>query len=90
MALVFVLVQEGAPANKGVRFDLIGFLLVATFLGSLEVILDRGLVEDWFESNFIMIFSIVCVLAFVALIPWEAAQKNPTAPLPAVPAAGPG
>ena len=49
MALVFVLVHEGAPANKDVRFDLIGFLLVATFLGSLEVVLDRGLVEDWFE-----------------------------------------
>src|SRR6516162_2014266 len=79
MALVFVLVQESAPANKGVRFDLIGFLLVATFLGSLEVVLDRGLVEDWFGSNFIIIFSIICALAFVALIPWEAAQKNPTA-----------
>ncbi|MGA9267453.1 MAG: DHA2 family efflux MFS transporter permease subunit, partial [Rhodomicrobium sp.] len=79
MALVFVLVHEGAPANKDVRFDLIGFLLVATFLGSLEVVLDRGLVEDWFESNFIIIFSIICALAFVALIPWEAAQKNPTA-----------
>ena len=78
MALVYVLVKEGAPANKGFRFDLVGFLLVATFLGSLEVVLDRGLVEDWFASTFIITFSIICVLAFVALIPWEAAQKNPT------------
>ncbi len=79
IALVSVLVKEGAPANKDVRFDLVGFLLVATFLGSLEVVLDRGLVDDWFGSNFIVIFSIICALAFVALIPWEAAQKNPTA-----------
>ena len=34
--------------------------------------------EDWFASTFIITFSIICVLAFVALIPWEAAQKNPT------------
>jgi MFS transporter, DHA2 family, multidrug resistance protein len=79
MALVYVLVSEGAPADKGARFDSIGFLLVATFLGSLEVVLDRGLVEDWFASNFIVTASVICALAFVALIPWEAAQKNPTA-----------
>ncbi len=79
MALVYVLVSDAAPAGKGARFDLIGFIFVATFLGSLEVVLDRGLVDDWFGSNFIVTFSVICALAFVALIPWEAAQKNPTA-----------
>src|SRR5271165_364141 len=79
MALVYVLVNGEKVADRSARFDSIGFLLVATFLGSLEVVLDRGLVEDWFSSNFIVIFSIICVLALVALIPWEAAHKNPTA-----------
>jgi DHA2 family multidrug resistance protein len=79
MALVYVLVKEGAPADKTVRFDLIGFLLVATFLGALEVVLDRGLVEDWFASSFIVIFTVISTLALLLLIPWEAAQKNPTA-----------
>jgi MFS transporter, DHA2 family, multidrug resistance protein len=79
MALVSMLVGEGKPADKGVRFDWVGFLLVATFLGALEAVLDRGLVEDWFASNFIIIFTIISALAFLLLIPWEAAQKNPTA-----------
>lgn len=79
MALVYVLISGTEPADKGARFDLIGFLLVATFLGSLEMVLDRGLVEDWFSSRFIVIFSVICALSLVALIPWEAAQKNPTA-----------
>ncbi len=79
MALVYALVNEGQPADRSVRFDLVGFLLVATFLGSLEVVLDRGLVDDWFSSGFIVTFSVICALAFMALIPWEAAQKNPTA-----------
>ena len=34
-------------------FDWIGFTLAATFLGALEIVLDRGLVEDWFGSSFI-------------------------------------
>ena len=29
-------------------------MLVATFLGALEVVLDRGLEDDWFASNFIV------------------------------------
>jgi MFS transporter, DHA2 family, multidrug resistance protein len=78
MALVYALVHE-TPAEKNLRFDWVGFLLVASFLGSLEVVLDRGQVEDWFSSGFIVIFAAICVLSFLALIPWEAAQKNPAA-----------
>jgi MFS transporter, DHA2 family, multidrug resistance protein len=78
MALVSILVRDGAPADKGIRFDWVGFLLVASFLGALEVVLDRGLVEDWFASNFIVIFTVISALAFLLLIPWEAGQKNPT------------
>jgi DHA2 family multidrug resistance protein len=58
-------------------FDLTGFVLIATFLGSLEIMLDRGLIDDWFGSSFIVGVAIVCALAFVAMIPWELARPNP-------------
>jgi len=79
MALVYVLVNGERPADDNTRFDLIGFLLVAAFLGSLEFVLDRGLVEDWFGSGVIVTFTVICVLALAALIPWEASRHNPTA-----------
>lgn len=63
--------------REGLRFDLIGFLLIATFLASLEVILDRGQEDDWFGSNFIITFTVICALAFVLMIPWELTRKNP-------------
>lgn len=63
--------------REGLRFDLVGFLLVATFLGSLEVILDRGQEEDWFGSNFIVTFAVICVVAFILMIPWALTRKNP-------------
>src|SRR6202030_1151718 len=58
MALIALLLREApaAPAGRreflqqGGRFDLIGFALVATFLGTLEIVLDRGLEDDWFGS----------------------------------------
>lgn len=58
-------------------FDLVGFALVATFLGALEVLCDRGLEDDWFGSNFIVAVAIVCGLAFALMIPWEVSRRNP-------------
>ena len=63
--------NASGPKKEGWRFDLVGFLLVATFLGALEVMLDRGQEDDWFASNFIVAFAVICALAFVLMIPWE-------------------
>jgi MFS transporter, DHA2 family, multidrug resistance protein len=62
---------------RGDAFDLVGFVLVATFLGALEVMLDRGLEDDWFGSFFITTVAIVCALAFVLMIPWEVSRRDP-------------
>jgi DHA2 family multidrug resistance protein len=58
-------------------FDGIGFALVATFLGALELMLDRGLEDDWFGSTFIIVAAVVCALAFVLMIPWEIRHRQP-------------
>jgi DHA2 family multidrug resistance protein len=83
--LVLLILQESRAAleqrkrliAEGLRFDLIGFLLVATFLGALEVVLDRGQEDDWLGSTFIITFMVICVLAFVLMIPWEITRRNP-------------
>jgi drug resistance transporter, EmrB/QacA subfamily len=70
--------EEQAAARKlAGRFDLVGFVLVTLFLGSLEIVLDRGLEDDWFSSSFITGFAVVSGLAFALMIPWEATRKNP-------------
>ncbi|WP_426408500.1 DHA2 family efflux MFS transporter permease subunit [Bradyrhizobium ganzhouense] len=68
---------EAQAQQQGVRFDVIGFMLVATFLGALEVMLDRGLEDDWFASPFIVTFAVICGMAFVLMIPWEMTRRNP-------------
>jgi DHA2 family multidrug resistance protein len=62
-------------------FDVVGFVLIATFLGALEVVLDRGLEDDWFSSPFIVTFATICGLAFVLMIPWELNRRNPAVDL---------
>jgi DHA2 family multidrug resistance protein len=63
--------------RKGIKIDWIGFLLVALFLGCLEVVLDRGQQDDWFHSPFILIFTLVSALSLILFIPWELAQDDP-------------
>jgi DHA2 family multidrug resistance protein len=84
MALIALVLREPPTARaavraqqQGVRFDVVGFMLVATFLGALEVVLDRGLEDDWFGSSFIVTFAIICGLAFVLMIPWGLTRPNP-------------
>jgi DHA2 family multidrug resistance protein len=82
IALIAAVLHESTPA-KGTQqprdntFDFIGFALVATFLGALEVVLDRGLEDDWFASPFIVTFAVICGIAFVLMIPWEMTRHNP-------------
>ncbi|MDN7133328.1 DHA2 family efflux MFS transporter permease subunit [Halomonas sp. MC140] len=47
------------------NLDLIGLALIAVFLGSLEFVLEEGPGDDWFASDRIIIFSLVCLLAGV-------------------------
>ena len=82
MALIALVLREPEAATAQrrrhwERFDAVGFALVATFLGSLELMLDRGLEDDWFGSTFIVGVAVVCVLAFVLMIPWEVSRRNP-------------
>ncbi|MDB5577002.1 MAG: transporter [Bradyrhizobium sp.] len=85
MAAVAVLLRESPAAaaerrrlhKQGGGFDVVGFVLVATFLGALELMLDRALDDDWFGSSFIVGAATVCVLAFVLMIPWEMTRRNP-------------
>ncbi len=63
--------------KRGLKIDIVGFALVALFLGCLEVTLDRGQREDWFSSPMIVGFAAVTVLAFLAFIPWELSRADP-------------
>ncbi len=85
LGLIHVLVKEtdkerrdrAELRRKGLRFDLVGFLLVASFLGALEVTLDQGQREDWFDSTFIRVFAAISVLSLALFIPWEMTRRQP-------------
>jgi MFS transporter, DHA2 family, multidrug resistance protein len=61
----------------GLKIDWIGFVLVACALGCLEIVLDRGQREDWFQSGFIVSFALAAAVSLALFIPWEFARADP-------------
>ena len=61
--------------------DYIGIALVALGFGCLEVVLDKGQREDWFESRFIWFFGAVAVISIVSMVIWELRHHDPVVEL---------
>jgi DHA2 family multidrug resistance protein len=61
--------------------DYIGIALVAIGFASLEVVLDRGNLDDWFESHFIVFFFTVAMVALVVGVIWELHHEDPVVEL---------
>ncbi len=63
--------------GKGMKVDYLGLLLLAVGLGCLQVVLDKGQLEDWFSSDFILLLTVVAGVCLITLVFWELRQKNP-------------
>jgi DHA2 family multidrug resistance protein len=59
------------------KVDFIGLTALIIGVGSLQIVLDKGNDADWFDSNFIIIGSIVAVIALVVFVIWELTDKDP-------------
>ena len=62
---------------KGMKVDYIGLALLTVGLGCLQIVLDKGQLEDWFSSSYIVLLSLVAGLCLVGLVVWELRQENP-------------
>src|SRR5216683_1112226 len=68
---------QAARRDGKLKIDGLGIVLVALGFACLEVVLDRGQTEDWFESNFILTFFTVAVVALVIATIWEWRHPDP-------------
>jgi DHA2 family multidrug resistance protein len=82
LVLTFLLVFDPAFLarkgwKEGTHLDFIGLGLLSVGLGFLQVVLDKGQREDWFESNFIVWCALVSAVGLVAALVWELTRKDP-------------
>jgi DHA2 family multidrug resistance protein len=76
--VMFIHENREVTAKRGsAPVDYWGLLFVALWLGTLQVVLQEGEKNDWFQSPFIFWLSVVSVLSFVAFIYVELTDPHP-------------
>lgn len=71
------LAEREKMQKEGFSIDWLGITLIALGIGALEIVLDEGNREDWFQSNFIIRFAVIGGVALTIGVIWEFYHKNP-------------
>jgi DHA2 family multidrug resistance protein len=70
--MVASFVYDPQYLRRGVRkIDWLGIALLALALTTMQIVMERGQQENWFDSNMIRLGSAVCAASFIGLIYWE-------------------
>lgn len=79
MIMVRAFVEDPPYLRGSVRgaIDYIGFGLLAMWLATLQIILDKGQEADWFAATWIRVFAFVSVASLIAFVVWEIRTTNP-------------
>lgn len=62
--------------NSG-KIDYIGIILLIIGVGSLQLVLEQGEREEWFESAYIIKFTILAAIGIIGFLARELMTKNP-------------
>ncbi|MBD1552359.1 DHA2 family efflux MFS transporter permease subunit [Pseudomonas typographi] len=57
--------------------DYVGLLSLTVGVGALQVVLDKGNDLDWFESQFIIIGSVISAIGLAVFMIWELTDEHP-------------
>jgi DHA2 family multidrug resistance protein len=63
--------------NEKADIDFIGFGLLAIWLATLQITLDKGQEEDWFQSKWICWLATISILSFIGFIMREFRVEHP-------------
>jgi DHA2 family multidrug resistance protein len=81
LALTQRLVEDppylAATRKKKEGVDYWGLGLLVLFIGSLQMMLDKGQEDDWFSSRFITTAAVLTLISFVIFVWWQLKVEHP-------------
>lgn len=75
--IVWALLRKRETTRVKMPIDIIGFVFLVAGIGTLQVLLDRGNDDDWFNSNEIIVLSIISGLGIFFTIIWNWYTEQP-------------
>ena len=76
-ALTWSIYRERDPGPRRVPLDFVGLGLLVLWVGSLQIMVDKGKELDWFGSTQIVVLAIVAFVGFAFFLAWELTEEHP-------------
>ena len=77
LAVLGVLAYFPDTTHARKHFDFFGFAMLSLAVGSLQLLLDRGPIKDWFNAGEIRLEAAICALAFYLFITHTLTARQP-------------
>ena len=75
--LTFMYVKEPDAKPPATKMDWLALVLLISAIGSLQIVLEKGQSEDWFETRYITVLAVVALLTGIFFIIRELIKKDP-------------
>lgn len=79
--LTWVVYNKRETPIRKLPIDTVGLALLVLWVGSLQLMLDKGKELDWFASNTIVILAVVAAVSFAVFLVWEFTDEHPVVDL---------
>ncbi|NTZ82165.1 DHA2 family efflux MFS transporter permease subunit [Burkholderia metallica] len=80
-AATWVIYRNRESAVRRAPIDGVGLALLVVWVGSLQIMLDKGKDLDWFASTTIIVLALTAVIAFAFFVIWELTAEHPVVDL---------
>lgn len=71
--------RDAGPRRR--PLDYVGLGLLVLFVGSMQIMIDKGKELDWFNSGQIVILAVTAVVSFLFFLAWELTDEHPVVDL---------
>lgn len=75
--LTLMYVQESKNKVVASKMDWFALVMLIAAIGSLQIVLEKGQSEDWFDTRYITILAIIALIAGVVFVVRELRKSNP-------------
>ncbi|RQU89911.1 DHA2 family efflux MFS transporter permease subunit [Burkholderia cenocepacia] len=80
-AATWMIYRNRESAVRRAPIDGVGLALLVVWVGSLQIMLDKGKDLDWFASTTIVVLALTAVIAFAFFVIWELTAEHPVVDL---------
>jgi MFS transporter, DHA2 family, multidrug resistance protein len=79
--ITWTIFKNRESPTKKLPIDSVGLALLVIWVGSLQIMLDKGQELDWFHSGEVIALGLTAVVGFIAFVIWELTEEHPVVDL---------